>query len=221
MDEVIIEKQEYLLFDKYKLNTNRNITRYEYISNVPLKVSKREPDMRVCKCGAHLITLAYIFDNNIFRSRTLLGRKCPCCGHNYFTLKTIALCEEAFTIVEYTDLEENIGKEVQVDMYDEMWNLNPTTKSINSSKSNNLPDWDTYFKKLAQQEYHSYQLMWKNDIVHKEFEKCAKEHINSDDIRYRVYRRGLEYPVFAEELKSIILPVYQSAQNCGFGRWKY
>ena len=29
MDEVIIEKQEYLLFDKYKLNTNRNITRYE------------------------------------------------------------------------------------------------------------------------------------------------------------------------------------------------
>lgn len=35
MDEVIIEKQEYLLFDKYKLNTNRNITRYEYISNVP------------------------------------------------------------------------------------------------------------------------------------------------------------------------------------------
>lgn len=90
MDEVIIEKQEYLLFDKYKLNTNRNITRYEYISNVPLKVSKREPDMRVCKCGAHLITLAYIFDNNIFRSRTLLGRKCPCCGHNYFTLKTIA-----------------------------------------------------------------------------------------------------------------------------------
>lgn len=47
MDEVIIEKQEYLLFDKYKLNTNRNITRYEYISNVPLKVSKREPDMRV------------------------------------------------------------------------------------------------------------------------------------------------------------------------------
>ena len=105
--------------------------------------------------------------------------------------------------------------------HDEMWNLNPTTKSINSSKSNNLPDWDTYFKKLAQQEYHSYQLMWKNDIVHKEFEKCAKEHINSDDIRYRVYRRGLEYPVFAEELKSIILPVYQSAQNCGFGRGEY
>lgn len=68
MDEVIIEKQEYLLFDKYKLNTNRNITRYEYISNVPLKVSKREPDMRVCKCGAHLIT--YLIESrNLERKR--------------------------------------------------------------------------------------------------------------------------------------------------------
>ena len=32
--------------------------------------------------------------------------------------------------------------------HDEMWNLNPTTKSINSSKSNNLPDWDTYFERI-------------------------------------------------------------------------
>lgn len=105
--------------------------------------------------------------------------------------------------------------------HDEMWNLNPTTKSINSSKSNNLPDWDTYFEKLARQEYRSYELMWKYDKVHDEFEKCAKEHINNDVVRYRVYREGLEYPVFAEELKSIILPVYQSAQNCGFRKWQY
>lgn len=105
--------------------------------------------------------------------------------------------------------------------HDEMWNLNPTTKSINSSKSNNLPDWDTYFERLARQEYQSYQMMWKYDAVHKEFEKCAKEHINNDDIRYRVYRAGLGIDEFTNELKSIILPVYQSAQNCGFGSWQY
>lgn len=105
--------------------------------------------------------------------------------------------------------------------HDEMWNLNPTTKSINSSKSNNLPDWDTYFNRLAQQEFQSYRLMWKYDVVHKEFERCAKEHINNDDIRYRVYRQGLEFPEFAGQLKSIILPVYQSAQNCGFNNWQY
>lgn len=105
--------------------------------------------------------------------------------------------------------------------HDEMWNLNPTTKSINSSKGNNLPDWDTYFEKLARQEYQSYRLLWKYDAVHKEFDKCAKEHINNDDIRYRVYREHLDFKEFAGELKSIILPVYQSAQNCGFGNWQY
>ena len=105
--------------------------------------------------------------------------------------------------------------------HDEMWNLNPTTKSINSSKSNNLPDWDIYFDRLTRQEFQSYKLMWKYDKIHDEFEKCAKEHINNEDIRYRVYRQGLEYKEFAGELKSIILPVYQSAQNCGFNNWRY
>lgn len=55
--------------------------------------------------------------------------------------------------------------------HDEMWNLNPTTKSINSSKSNNLPDWETYFERLARQEYQSYQLMWKYEQIHKEHYK--------------------------------------------------
>lgn len=105
--------------------------------------------------------------------------------------------------------------------HDEMWNLNPTTKSINSSKSNNLPDWNTYFEKLVRQEYQSYQMLWKYDAVHKEFDKCAKEHINNDDIRYRIYRKGLEITEFAGELETIILPVYQSAKNCGFTNWKY
>jgi len=105
--------------------------------------------------------------------------------------------------------------------HDEMWNLNPTTKSINSSKSNNLPDWDKYFERLVQQEFRSYQLLWKYESVHDEFNKCAKEHINSDDIRYRVYREGLQFNEFAYGLESVLRPVYQSAQNCGFGRWQY
>lgn len=105
--------------------------------------------------------------------------------------------------------------------HDEMWNLSPTTKSINSAKSNNLPDWDTYFEKLAKLEYQSYQMIWKYESVHKEFEKCAKEHVNNDDIRFRIYREGVDYAGFSGELKSVLLPVYQSAENCGFGKWEY
>ena len=105
--------------------------------------------------------------------------------------------------------------------HDELWNLNPTTRNINSSKSNHLPDWDTYFERLARQEFQSYELMWKYDRVHAEFEKCAKEHINNANIRYRIYRKDLTYPQFAAELKSVLLPVYQAAQNCGFSSWQY
>ena len=105
--------------------------------------------------------------------------------------------------------------------HDEMWNLNPTTKSINSSKSNNLPDWEMYFERLARLQFQSYELIWKYESVHKEFEKCAKEHINNDDIRYRLYRNGLGFDEFYGILESVILPVYQSAKNCGFGCWRY
>ena len=105
--------------------------------------------------------------------------------------------------------------------HDEMWNLTPTTDNINSSKSNKLPEIN-YIGKFAEQEYEkSYKLIWKHDKVREEFNKCAQYHINSDDIRYRLYREGLEREEFINQLKSIIEPVYNSAMNCGFGSWKY
>ena len=105
--------------------------------------------------------------------------------------------------------------------HDELWNLHPTTKSINSSKSNRLPDWEIYFPQLAQVEYFSYEMIWKYNKVHKEFEKCAREHLNNDDVRRRIYREGIEYPEFAGELENVLRPVYQSAKNCGFRNWIY
>ena len=80
---------------------------------------------------------------------------------------------------------------------------------------------DTYFERLARLEYQSYQMMWKYDSVHKEFEKCAKEHINDMHVRGRLYREGLDFDTYAGELKTIILPVYQAARNCGFANWQY
>ncbi len=105
--------------------------------------------------------------------------------------------------------------------HDELWNLSPTTKSINSSKSNNLFDWEMYFKKLVNIEYQSYQLVWKYGVVRDAFEKCAKEHINNDEVRYRIYRENLKESEFAKGLESVVLPAYNAAKDCGFGSWKY
>ena len=104
--------------------------------------------------------------------------------------------------------------------HDELWNLHPTTKSINSSKSNNLPDWDAYFSKLCKLEYKAYELMWQYEPVHVAFEKCAADHLNSLDIKQRLYRKGLSENEFDGQLQEIILPVYKAASNLGFGRWQ-
>ena len=125
--------------------------------------------------------------------------------------------------------EKMIERDISIDHFvpwsyvahDELWNLHPTTRSINSSKGNNLPDWDIYFPRLAKQEYMAYETVWKYEAVHKEFEKCAKEHVNNSDVEYSLYRKGLGFRDFQSELEKIISPIYQSAQNCGFGNWVY
>ena len=105
--------------------------------------------------------------------------------------------------------------------HDELWNLHPTTKAINSSKSNNLPDWIRYFPGLLHTEYHAYQMIWKYDSVQTEFRKCAKEHLNSSETEYKLYREGLTLDVFGHQLEEVLYPVYLSAKTCGFKDWVY
>lgn len=92
-----------LLFDKYKWNTDKIITEYECISNVPLRVNKSTASMKTCKCGGDLVSLVYVFDDGILRSKTLQGGKCPYCGTNYFTEKVIQSFKEAFILVDLSD----------------------------------------------------------------------------------------------------------------------
>ena len=104
---------------------------------------------------------------------------------------------------------------------DELWNLIPTAKSINSSKSNNLPDWDTYFGKLAHAEYEAYLLTGKDERASVLFEKCARENLNNEDVRYRLYLQGQTEQHFTNQLEELLLPIYESARNMGFRKWTY
>lgn len=104
---------------------------------------------------------------------------------------------------------------------DELWNLIPTAKSINSSKSNNLPDWDTYFGRLAHAEYDAYLLTGKDERAAVLFEKCARENLNNEEIRYRLYLQGQTEQHFTNQLEELLLPIYESARNMGFRKWTY
>jgi hypothetical protein len=105
--------------------------------------------------------------------------------------------------------------------HDELWNLHPTTKSINSSKSNGLPDWDMYFAPLYKLEFLSYKLAKENDNVAGEFDKISKYHLNNEEIKRELYCDGLTETEFGERLNNVVRPVYNAARNNGFKVWKY
>ncbi len=105
--------------------------------------------------------------------------------------------------------------------HDELWNLHPTTKSINSSKSNGLPNWDMYFIPFCKLEYLSYSLAQEKPAVREEFNKVAKYHLNNEEIMHSLYCDGLSESEFSERLSNVIRPVYNDAKNNGFKDWKY
>ena len=104
---------------------------------------------------------------------------------------------------------------------DELWNLVPTVKSVNSSKSNNLPNWQVYFSRLAKTEYDAYLLVEQDSKAKQLFEKCSRENLNSEDIRFKLYQSGQTRERFTGQLEEILLPVYESAKNMGFREWVY
>ncbi len=106
--------------------------------------------------------------------------------------------------------------------HDELWNLNPTIPSVNSSKGNALPDWDIYFMRLCQQEYAMKEKIDESEVIHKAFEKCAKNNLNDMHIKALLFEQQESFDTFANRLENVIRPVYTSALNCGFkDRWVY
>lgn len=99
--------------------------------------------------------------------------------------------------------------------HDLLWNLIPSDGSINSSKSNNLPDLEIYLPRLAKLQHHSLQIMLRANEEPKVLEDfvslgyTARELANMDDEHFReLYERTFN-------------PINQIALNMGFETWKY
>lgn len=79
------------------------------------------------------------------------------------------------------------------------------------------------FSRLFDNMSESYKIFWFQAIVgqvHREFDRCLKEHVNSLDIQEKLYSKGLSEEQFSRRLEEIVYPVYHAAQNVGFGSWK-
>lgn len=104
-------------------------------------------------------------------------------------------------------------------MHDEMWNLLPSFKNINSSKSNLLPDMDIYFKRFCELQYDAYKIASKNKALYKSLEDYMNIYTHEIDFN-KAYNYKVTKEDFVKCLKNTIFPLHQIAYNQGFGVWK-
>lgn len=103
---------------------------------------------------------------------------------------------------------------------DELWNLAPTTKAINSSKSNHLPDWNTYFESFAQHQFTLNQIIHHDSQAYQLFERCQGENLFESWAINDLYLPGCSHESFKKVLREHLLPVYMSARSQGYAIWE-
>ena len=97
-------------------------------------------------------------------------------------------------------------------LHDEMWNLTPTFKNINSSKSDNLPSYPEYIDKFCSIQYEAFSYLCDK---HKEKDlECYIDVMRLENpFEFLKYKSREE---FNDKLKQTISPIYQIALNQGF-----
>ncbi|WP_460285508.1 HNH endonuclease domain-containing protein [Clostridium sporogenes] len=97
-------------------------------------------------------------------------------------------------------------------LHDEMWNLVPTFKNINSSKSDKLLNYNRYIDDFCDMQY-----MAVTYILEKRKQKDLESYI--DVLKIENFQEYLKYKPkeeFTKKLKQCISPLYQIAENQGF-----
>lgn len=103
----------------------------------------------------------------------------------------------------------------------ELWNLTPMEGSLNSKKNNKLPNWDKYFFRFANIQYHLYTMVFSNEQIRNLFEKCRRDNLNAIWASEELYVEGNNEEIFKNMLDHNLKPVYESAKIQGYEIWNY
>ena len=105
-------------------------------------------------------------------------------------------------------------------MNDELWNLMPMDSSLNSSKSNKLPEWERFYRRFSDNQYVLYQMIQKKPEIYRLFEACWRDNLHSIWAGQELYRPGNSKEMFDTILMKNMKPVYDSARRQGYEIWK-
>lgn len=104
---------------------------------------------------------------------------------------------------------------------DELWNLLPMERRLNSSKSNKLPEWDKYFSGLATMQFSLYEAIFAYPVIRMSFEKCRRDNLNAIWASETLYVEGNSREQFTNILEHNLKPIYDSAHLQGYSFWKF
>jgi len=107
---------------------------------------------------------------------------------------------------------------------DELWNLTPASKSLNTSKNNRLPE-RQYIREFVKYNYYLYKLMFDNEneeiarALIGLFEKCENQHLNAIWATEKLYIPGNTRERFGSMLEENLSMVYDSAKLQEYEMW--
>lgn len=109
---------------------------------------------------------------------------------------------------------------------DELWNLTPMRRSLNSSKNNRLPSWEEFFVPFAKYQYYLYGLIFPklstaaSIALYKKFDKCRRNNLNAIWATETLYIPGNSTEQFVGILEHNMKPIYEAARLQGYDTWK-
>jgi hypothetical protein len=91
--------------------------------------------------------------------------------------------------------------------HDQLWNIIPVPKNINSAKGNTLPSFELYFERFSALQYQAVQF-----YLNRKSTKILEDY----DQLFRTDLQEIPEASFQEILKRHLLPHFQTARNLGF-----
>ena len=107
---------------------------------------------------------------------------------------------------------------------DELWNLTPINKSLNSSKGNRLPE-KRFIGEFINYHRYLYELMFDNDdesqarALLDQLDKCKTHNINANWAIQKLYRQGVSKTEFGNVLQENLELIYESARMQEYELW--
>lgn len=102
-------------------------------------------------------------------------------------------------------------------LHNEIWNLYPMFKNINSEKNNKLPDKERYLNDFCEWQYKAF--LTAKTIP--KLKKTVEEYLTVKKDIFEIEQSARGHDAFVLAMKQTIEPLYQIANNQGYGIWWY